>query len=193
MPHFPSLPENAHLSDLFRLFPKGAEPLMRYIDDVLRGEGALSVADRELIATYVSGLNGCSFCFDSHLIYAELFGIEPGLIRALLDDLETAPVGAPMRALLGYVNKLNTLPSRLVHADAQAALAAGNSEGALFLAVQISGLFNMMNRIVEGAGVDFDYGASPEAHPAHQSTPEAHASSYAAFGVKIAALAAKNG
>ena len=193
MPHLPSLPENAHLSDLFRRFPNGVEPLMRYTDDVLRGKGALDVADRELIATFVSGLNGCDFCFDSHLVYAELFGIEPGLIRALLDDLDSAPVSEPMRALLIYVKKLNTLPSRLVQADARAVLEAGNSEDALFEAVQICGLFNMMNRIVEGAGVDFDYGANPEAHPAHQSTPEAHVSSYAAFGAKLAALTAKDG
>ena len=191
MPHLPSLPENAHLADLFRRHPKGVEALMQYTDDVLRGPGALSVAQRELIATYVSGLNACNFCFDSHLIYAELFGIEPGLVKSLLDDLDTAPVAEPMRALLAYVRKLNTLPSRIVGADASAALEAGNSEDALFEAVQVSSLFNMMNRLIEGAGVDFDYHAAPEAHPAHQSTPDAHTSSYAAFGRKLAARTAK--
>ncbi len=191
MPHFPSLPAKAHLADLFSRFPKGVEPLMQFTDDVLRGEGALSVAERELIATYVSGLNACSFCFDSHLVYAELFGIEPGLVKALLDDLDSAPVSDKMRALLAYVRKLNTLPSRLVQADAQAVLDAGNSEGEMFEAIQVCGLFNMMNRFIEGAGVDFDYGANPAAHPAHNSTAADHSSSYAAFGVKVAALAAK--
>lgn len=191
MPHLPSLPDNAHLTDLFTRFPKGVEPLMQYTDAVLRGPGALSVAERELIATYVSGLNGCKFCFDSHLVYAELFGIEPGLIKSLLDDLDGAPVTDRMRALLAYVKKLNTLPSKLTTTDAGAALAAGNSEDALFEAVQVAGLFNMMNRLVEGTGVDFDYHANPGAHPARGSTPEAHASSYAAFGAKVAAVAAK--
>lgn len=191
MPHIPSLPDNAHLADLFTRFPKGIEPLMQYTDAVLRGPGALGVAERELIATYVSGLNACNFCFDSHLVYAELFGIEPGLVRSLLDDLDTAPVSGPMRALLTYVRKLNTLPSRLTRADAQAVLKAGNCEDALFEAIQVGGLFNMMNRLVEGAGVDFDYGAQPDAHPARDSTPEAHASSYASFGAKLAARAAK--
>jgi uncharacterized peroxidase-related enzyme len=191
MPHLPSLPDNAHLADLFMQFPKGVEPLMMYTDAVLRGPGALSVADRELIATYVSGLNACNFCFDSHLVYAELFGIEPGLVKSLLDDLGTARISDPMRALLDYVRQLNTLPSQLMRADAQVVLDAGNSEDALFEAVQVSALFNMMNRLVEGTGVDFDSGASPEAHPAHHSTPEAHASSYAAFGKKVASMVAK--
>lgn len=191
MPHLPSLPENAHLSDLFRRHPKGVEPLMRYTDDVLRGPGALSVADRELIATYVSGLNACKFCFDSHLVYAELFGIEPGLVKTLLDDPDRALVSASMRALLAYVKKLNTLPSRIVAADAKAVIDAGNSEDALFEAVQVASLFNMMNRMIEGTGVNFDYHAAPEAHPAHQSTPDAHTSSYAAFGRKLAAQTEK--
>ena len=189
MPQLPSLPDKAHLSDLFTRFPKGVEPLMLYTDAVLRGDGALSVAERELVATYVLGLNACKFCFDSHLVYAELFGIEPGLVNSLLEDLATAPISNQMRALLTYVGKLNTLPSRLVSADAQAALDAGNSEDALFEAIQVCGLFNMMNRLVEGAGVDFDYDERPEAHPAMNSTAAAHASSYAAFGAKVAALA----
>ncbi len=193
MPQLPSLPDNAHLADLFKRFPKGVEPLMHYTDAVLRGEGALSVAERELIATYVSGMNACKFCFDSHLVYAELFGIEPGLAKSLVDDLETAPVSEPMRALLTYVCKMNQLPSRLTRADAQLVFDAGNSEDALFEAIQVCGLFNMMNRLVEGAGVDFDYGAQPDAHPALGSTPEAHANSYAVFGTKVAAMAAKDG
>jgi len=189
LPQLPSLPDKAHLTDLFARFPKGVEPLMLYTDAVLRGPGALSVADRELIATYVSGLNACKFCFDSHLVYAELFGIKPGLAAALLDNLDTAPVSDPMRALLAYVGKLNTLPSRLVPADAQSVLDAGNSEDALFEAIQVAALFNMMNRLVEGAGVDFNYDEQPEAHPAKDSTPAAHANSYAAYGAKVAALA----
>ncbi len=189
MPQLPSLPQGAHLADLFKRFPKGVEPLMQYTDTLLRGKGALAIGDRELIATYVSGLNACKFCFDSHLTYAELFGIEPGLIDALLDNPETAPVSPQIRALIVYVGKLNTLPSRLTQRDAQLALDAGNSEQALYEAVQICALFNMMNRIVEGAGVDFDYGTQPDAHPGHNSKPEYHAGSYAAFGARIAAMA----
>ncbi len=43
----------------------------------------------------------------------------------------------------------------------------------------------MMNRIVEGTGVNFDYDANPERHPALGSTPEAHAHSYGNFGKKF--------
>lgn len=186
MPFLPSLPEPAHLSDLFHRFPGNVAPLMAYTDGLLRGEGELSVGERELIAAYVSGLNACRFCFQSHRSYAELFGIDPGLIDALVADPDSAPVPDRLRPILAYVGKLNALPSRIVAADAEAVFAAGWGERALYEAVSVAALFNMMNRLVEGTGVDFDYTTDPARHPAHGSTPEAHADSYARFGRRFA-------
>jgi uncharacterized peroxidase-related enzyme len=187
MAHLPSLPEPAHLADLFARFPENVKPLMDFTDGLLRADGALSVAERELIASYVSGLNACRFCYGSHKAYAELFGVDGDLVEALIDDPDNAPVDDRLRPILAYVRKLNTLPSRIVPADAQAVYDAGWDERALYEAVQVCALFNMMNRIVEGAGIDFDYADAPETHPAAGSTPDAHARSYAAFGDKIAA------
>ena len=93
---------------------------MAYTNAVLRSEGALSMADRELIAAYVSGLNACTFCFGSHLIYARALGVEEGVVEAMIRDPGCAdPKWQP---LLAYLKKLNTLPSQLVPADAQAVL-----------------------------------------------------------------------
>ncbi len=182
MPFLPSLSHPAHLGDLFTLYPDGATPLLEFIDVVLRGEGALSIGEREMIAAYVSGVNACKFCHDSHLTYARLFGIDEEAIEAALSDLETAPLDRRLKVLLGYVNKLNTLPSKLTQADADAVFEVGISERALFEAVRVAAVFNMMNRLVEGVGVDFDYDAEPGRHPATGSTQAAHAHSYAAFG-----------
>lgn len=182
MPLLPSLPESAHLADLFRLFPDNVAPLMAYTDGVLRGDGELGVAEREMIATYTSGLNACTFCYGSHKAYAALFGFDAALMDAMIADLDTAPVPDKLRPVMRYVRKLNELPSRLVQADADAVYEAGWSETALFEAVQVNALFNMMNRIIEGTGITFDYAKDPARHPAHGSTPEAHTHSYASFG-----------
>jgi hypothetical protein len=98
-------------------------------------------------------------------------------------------VDAKLRPVLAYVAKLNTLPSRLVARDAQAVYDAGWSEAALYEAVQVCALFNMMNRIIEGTGVNFDYAEAPESHPAAGSTPEDQAASYSRFGEMIGAMA----
>ncbi len=166
MAKLPSLPDNAHISDLFTQFPNSRAAMMQFTQVVMREQGTLTIAQRELIAAYTSGLNGCTFCYGSHLIYAEAFGIEAGHLEALLADLDTAPVADDLRALLGYVRVLNTLPSRIKQSDIDAVLNAGWSEDALFEAVQICGLFNMMNRIIEGSGVRFDYTKADGGHPA---------------------------
>ena len=43
MPQFPSLPDTAHLSDLLVRFPKNVEPLLVYVNAVLRSDGALTM------------------------------------------------------------------------------------------------------------------------------------------------------
>lgn len=150
---FPSLPENAGLTEVFQAFPDTVKPLLEYHDALLRSDSPLSIAQRELIAAYVSGLNACSFCFGAHVIMAQAFGIEPATIDALIDDPDSAPVEPEMKPILSYVSKLTTAPATMTEADAAAVYAAGWSERALFDAIQTCALFNFMNRIIEGTGV----------------------------------------
>lgn len=189
MPFLPSLPDPAHLRDLYARFPENVQPLMVYTDGLLRGAGELSVGERELIATYVSALNACTFCAGAHRAYAEVFGIDGALIDALIEDVDSAPVDERLRPILAYVAKLNTLPSKLVQRDAQAVYDAGWSEAALYEAVQVCALFNMMNRIIEGTGINFDYADAPGGHPAAGSSPEEQAESYSKFGEMVAGMA----
>ena len=159
---FPSLPDTASLSDVFRSFPTQVLPLLQYHDILLRGDSPLSVAERELIAAFVSGLNACTFCFGAHKLYAQAFGIDEDIIDALVTDVDSAGVDARLKPLLKYVAKLRHLPPKLTAADAQAVYDAGWSERALFDAIQVAALFNFMNRIVEGTGVNFDYADQPQ-------------------------------
>lgn len=150
---FPSLPQHPGLADVMRRFPRTMRPLLEYHDLLLRSESDLPVADRELVATYVSGLNACAFCFEAHRIYARAFGIDPEVVDALLQDVEAAPVRDQLKPLLAYVRKLTLTPAKMTEPDAAAVYAVGWSEDALFDAVQTCALFNLMNRLVEGSGV----------------------------------------
>ena len=150
---FPSLPEIPHLSDVFKRFPKGLAPLLNLHDAFLREESELSVAQRELIAAFVSGLNQCKFCTASHDLIARTYGVKEDVLVALHEDLESAVVDPKMKPILAYVKKLTEVPIRLVTKDAQAVYDAGWSEDALYDAVVICAMFNFMNRVVEGTGV----------------------------------------
>ena len=153
MAYLPSLPDDAVLLDVFRAYPQTARPLLAYHQALLRGPSPLSVAERELIAAYVSGLNACRYCHGVHTATAQAFGIPEGTLAALLDDVGTAPVAEPIKPLLRYAGKLTLTPARMTPADAQAVLAAGWPEQALYDAVAVCGLFNLMNRLVEGLGI----------------------------------------
>lgn len=189
MPQFPSLPETAHLTDLLVRFPRNVRPLMAYVNAVMRSEGALTVGERELIAAYVSGLNACTFCYGSHTIYALAFGVPEGQLEQLIENVEAADVDPKLKPLLAYVAKLNTLPSKLVSEDAKAVFDAGWSEEALFEANEVAGLFNLMNRMVEGGGVNFDYADDPGQHTIQPGNPQALANSYLNYADRLEKLA----
>ncbi|MFD7921303.1 carboxymuconolactone decarboxylase family protein [Streptomyces sp. NPDC059740] len=148
-----ALPADATVMDVLKTFPEPAGPLIDYHQVVLRGPSELTVGERELIAAFVSGLNACHYCCGVHGAVAERFGIEPGLLTALLVDVATAPVRESLKPLFAYVRKLTREPSRMTAADAEAVLDCGWQQRTLYDAVSVCALFNLMNRIVEGTGV----------------------------------------
>lgn len=151
-----SLPDDAKLLDVFRAYPETASPLLDYHEALMRGPSPLSIAERELIAAYVSGLNACDYCYGIHQATAERFGIDEAILTGLLADLSTAEVEDRMRPLLGYLEKLTRDPGRASPADARAVLTAGWDERALHDAVSVCALFNFMNRFVSGLGITAD-------------------------------------
>jgi AhpD family alkylhydroperoxidase len=103
MTYLRSLPSQAVLRDVFAAFPRTSRPLLDYHQALLRGPSPFSVAERELIAAYVSGLNACDYCHGVHTATAQAFGVDQGLVVALLDDVDAAPVDARMKPVLRYV------------------------------------------------------------------------------------------
>lgn len=179
-----SLPQKSHLSDVFKSFPKGVKPLLEFHDAILRESSPLTVSQRELIAAYVSGLNGCQFCFGSHVRIASLHGIKPELFEDLLVSIESSSVDSKFKPILFYVKKLTLNPSRVTQADVDNILDAGWSEEAIVSVASTCALFNYMNRFVDGLGV------SAETISAGRMKGDGHLSqtSYQDFGRMIGLL-----
>src|ERR1700741_4497372 len=110
------------------------------------------------MAAYVSGLNSCDFCRDIHAQTAAAFGIDRQTLNTLLTEPDSAPVDAHMRPVLSFVRKLTLSPSHVTSADAEAVFAGGWDDHALHDAAAICGLFNLMNRLVDGLGIEADAG-----------------------------------
>jgi alkylhydroperoxidase family enzyme len=67
-------------------------------------------------------------------------------------DWRTAPVGEPLRATLGFLEKLTLRPDELRPEDAEAVLAAGVGEDALIDAIHVAALFAMIVRLADSFG-----------------------------------------
>lgn len=153
MPLLRSLPEKASLVDLRQRYSDLLEKLRPYGHRLMRGRSPLTPAQRELIASYVSGLNSCRYCYGVHSLVAREFGVDENLLGALLADVDGAPVDDRLRPILRYVRKLTETPSRMTQTDAVAVYEAGWNDEALLHAVAVCAYFNNMNRLVEGCGI----------------------------------------
>ncbi|PHR19097.1 MAG: peroxidase [Sphingopyxis sp.] len=156
MSKFPSLPANPEMIEVFATHSEGFESLCDYHDTILRGPSPLSIAERELIAAYVSGLNQCDFSYNSHRSFAEVHGIAPECFELLVSDPAAAGLDERLLPLLAYARKLTQAPSSVSDSDADDVYAAGWSEKALFHTIAVTGIFNLMNRLVEGTGITTD-------------------------------------
>jgi uncharacterized peroxidase-related enzyme len=156
MPFLPSLRAGASLIDVFRAYPETSRPLLEFHEVLLRGASPFTTAERELIAAYVSGLNRCRYCHSVHTATAERLGAPPGAARQRGDDIDEPAVGDKMKPVLRYARRLTESPAGVTRADAEAVFAAGWDETALYHTVAVTALFNFMNRLVEGLGIELD-------------------------------------
>ena len=155
MAYIRSIPESEEsVSVVMRRFPAQAIPLTELTEIVMRtGECAFTSDQRELIATYASGKNDCTYCYNTHKATAEAFGVDESLLEALLQDVESSPVDERLKPVLRFVGKLTESPSRVVQSDVDPILAAGWDETDFHYVVMICGLFNFYNRLMDGYGV----------------------------------------
>jgi uncharacterized peroxidase-related enzyme len=156
MSFLPSSPGATNFRDVMQLYPARLVLMLRLIDDVMRGDSPLSVAERELIFAYGSGQNACDFCYHSHRPVAAAFGIDESLFDELMVSIDGSSVDERLKPVLRYVRKLTLTPSRMTQADADAILNAGWDEQALVDVVSICAVQNLFNRFVDGVGVDVD-------------------------------------
>jgi uncharacterized peroxidase-related enzyme len=156
MPYLRSLRAGASLIDVFKAFPETSTPLIEFHEVLLRGPSPFTAAERELIAAYVSGLNRCDYCHGVHTATAERMGVEAGLVPRIVKDSDLDGVAANLRPVLALARKLTLSPGSVTKADADAVLTAGWDDTALYYAVAVTALFNFMNRLVEGLGIELE-------------------------------------
>lgn len=135
-----------------RYRPETAKPLNELAEVLLRGgPHPLTRGERELIAAYVSGLNGCRFCTASHSAFAAA-QLDQGmhLVDRVHRDPASAAVPARLRALLAIAAAVREDGRKVTAALVEAARAEGATDLEIHDTVLIAAAFCMYNRYVDG-------------------------------------------
>lgn len=118
-----------------------------YFNLLVNKEGHLTIAERELLAVVVSGLNRCTYCAVSHGAALRVATGDP--VTADLVAVNWRQAGLPEReaALAAYAEKLTLTPAEVTPEDLDALRAVGLDDHQILEAVQVVGMFNMTNRV----------------------------------------------
>jgi uncharacterized peroxidase-related enzyme len=134
---------------LFR--PETAKPLNELVDILLRGPHSLSPGERELIATYVSKRNDCTYCHTIHgAIAAHHLGGDEDLVQAVRINFEEANISPKLKALLVIAGKVQLGGKNVTAEDVAAARELGATDLEIHDTVLIAAVFCMCNRYVDG-------------------------------------------
>jgi uncharacterized peroxidase-related enzyme len=151
MPHITLNSAEPGIRALLRFRPETARPLSELTEVLLRGPSTLARGEQELIAAYVSTLNGCQYCTASHSATAA--AQLPGgmdLVEQVRADAASAPVSAKLKSLLAMAAAVRESGLDVTPEHIAAARAAGATDLEIHDTVLIAAVFCMVNRYVDG-------------------------------------------
>ena len=125
--------------------------MKEFTHEAMRGPSKWSVADRELMAAFVSKQNECAFCIAAHTATSSMAYHDASKVAAALSNLDTADIEEPLRETLRMLRKL-TLEHAVDAGDMRAVLAAGVTPGQVEDALAVSFAFNVTNRLADAFG-----------------------------------------
>ena len=153
MPHIKLDEKLPGIRGLFAFRPQTAMPMSELAEILLHTPGTLSMAERELIATYVSSQNDCFYCQSAHGAIAaiHLDGNED-LVRQVKLDFEQAGISEKLKALLTIAGKVQKGGKNVTAEDVNRARQHGAADLEIHDTVLIAAAFCMYNRYVDGLG-----------------------------------------
>ena len=136
-----------------KAYPDTARTMNELAEKILTREtSSFSKADRETVAAYVSYLNQCVFCSESHAAVADFHWKKPGFSKEVWENLDRAPISDRLRAQLRIAAKVQKAAGSVTKDDVNQAMHYGATEHDIHDTVLIAAAFCMFNRYVDGLG-----------------------------------------
>jgi uncharacterized peroxidase-related enzyme len=151
MPHI-NVDENLPgIRSLMAFSPQTAEPMGVLANLVLRTNEGLSMAEREMIAAYVSYLNDCFYCQQSHgAIAACYLNGDADLVEQVKKDFQQADISDKLKALLSIAGSVQKGGKYVTEEQIKKAKEKGATDRDIHDTVLIAALFCLFNRYVDG-------------------------------------------
>lgn len=135
------------------LRPEIAKPLSEFTEVLLRRDNSLSRGDRELIGAYVSYLNDCFFCQNSHEALAQHYlQCDASFIDNVKRDYHSASIPDKLKALLSIAASVQKGGKHVTASQIDKARDLGATDLEIHDTVLIAATFCMFNRYVDGLG-----------------------------------------
>ncbi len=139
---------------LFMYDKEVASKLTAMGQTIMRRPRGLSIGERELIAAFVSKLNRCNFCYQSHAACAKEF-LDPTFVSEVCLYHTSTGISNKMRSLLHVAMDVRSLDRELLEISIGEAKVAGATDEEIHDTVLVTAFFSMCNRYVDGLGATF--------------------------------------
>jgi uncharacterized peroxidase-related enzyme len=151
MPHINVDTNLPGIRSLMAFSPETAEPMGKLANLMLRTNEGLSMAEREMIAAYVSNLNDCFYCQQSHGAIAVCYlNGDEALVEQVKKDYEQADISDKLKALLSIAGSVQKGGKYVTEAQIEKAKESGATDKDIHDTVLIAAMFCMFNRYVDG-------------------------------------------
>ena len=116
-------------------------------NDLMLANSGLTKLEREMIAVVVSSINRCFYCQVAHGAAVRELSGDPALGEALVMNYRVAEITTRQRAMLDFAAKVTTASATVEEADREALRAHGFSDRDIWDIANVTGFFNMSNRV----------------------------------------------
>ncbi len=151
MPHIKVDENLPGIRALLAFSPETAAPMGQLANLMLRNNEGLSMPEREMIGAYVSYLNDCFYCEQSHSAIVTCYlNDNHKLINQIKEDYGQADISDKMKALLSIAGSVTKGGKNVTEKQIEKARELGATDRDIHDTVLIAALFCMFNRYVDG-------------------------------------------
>jgi len=122
-------------------------------NELMLADSGLSKLEREMIAVVVSSINRCWYCQVAHGAAVRQLSGMPELGEAMVMNWRMADLDARQTAMLEFTEKVTKSSAAVTGSDRQALRDAGFSDRDIWDIANVTGFFNMSNRVASATAI----------------------------------------